>query len=133
LDRIPAGASPVSHLSSPGKPASCLVRAGIADLDAFAAMASEIHYIAAQLGQASRAGVDAGRDGPAPGGGALVRSGRPACPRSGVDLRAHTEVQADRFEDHEGRTRCVDVGGGQERRFVDDYGLPFEETVGQAP
>ena len=33
--------------------ASCLVRAGIPGLDAFAAMASEIHYIAAQLGQAS--------------------------------------------------------------------------------
>jgi hypothetical protein len=34
-----------------------------------------------------RAGVDAGRDGPAPGGAALVRSGRPACPRSG-EVRA---------------------------------------------
>jgi hypothetical protein len=32
--------------------ASCPVRAGIPGLDAFAAMASEIHYIAAQLGQA---------------------------------------------------------------------------------
>ena len=39
------------------------------------------------VGTAIWSGVDAGRDGPAPGGGALVRSGLPACPRSG-EVRA---------------------------------------------
>lgn len=38
--------------------------------------------------------------------------GPACCMWSGVDLRAHAEVQADRLKDGERRARRVDVGGG---------------------
>jgi hypothetical protein len=49
------------------------------------------------------------------GGGPGFGNGRPGpacCMWSGVDLRAHAEVQADRLKDGERRARRVDVGSG---------------------